>query len=89
MTLLIQYYYNYFLDESKDGYKLLCSSVCLKLMNELYKKFMKEGIDSIESLPKEKKEKFWEHSGKYYQDKEKRIEAVKTAYVLQLITSTE
>jgi len=86
---LIQFYCNYFTDESKNGYKLLCSSVCLKVLNELYNKFVREGIDAIELLPEEKKIKFWHESGKHYEDKETRVRAVKAAYVLTLITSYE
>lgn len=89
MSPLIRYYYDYFMDENNDGYRLLCSSVCVNMLNGIYLCFMKEGIEPLESLSQEKKEMFWEQAIKYYPDTERRIRASKAAYILTLITSTE
>lgn len=87
MTPLIQYYYDYFTNEKNDGYRLLCSSVCVNMLNGLYLCFMKDGIEPLENLPQERKEKLWSHAIKYYPEKEKRIRASKAGYVLELITA--
>lgn len=89
MSPLIQYYYSYFMDENNDGYRLLCSSVCVNMLNGIYLCFIKEGIEPLESLPQEKKQMFWEQAIKYYPDTERRMRASRAAYVLTLITSTE
>lgn len=89
MSPLLQYYHDYFSDETKDGYRLLCSSVCVNMLNGIYLAFMKEGIEPLEDLSQDKKEKFWEQAIKYYPDTETRIRAAKAGYVLSLITATE
>jgi len=92
---LILYYASYFTElneQNKDGYLLLTSTVAIMLLHELYNKFMKDGIEPIESLSKEQKEKFWIAAKKYCTEENKnkdRIKASKAAYVLSLITSSE
>ena len=50
MQPLIQFFYDYFIDENKDGYLLLCSSVCLQVCNNLYDKFV---MDNAEKYKKQ------------------------------------
>lgn len=91
---LILYYGNYFTElneQGKDGYLILSSTVCIMLLHELYNKFIKDGIEPIEALPKEQKEKFWIAAKKYCKEEDKnkdRFKASKAAYVLKLITSS-
>lgn len=89
MTQLIKYYYDYFIDENKNGYLLLSSAVCISICNGMYKKFMKDGIMPIELISKEQKERLWEQAKIYYGDREQRILAMKAGYVLELITSKD
>jgi len=87
---LILWYVEYFNDERNDGWRLMASGVCVSVLHELYKKFIKNNeVPAIEILATDKKQKYWDVSCKYYQDKEQRIKAMKAAYVLALITSTD
>jgi len=86
MQLLINYYYNYFMDDTKDGYNLLCSSVCLIILNGLYNRFVMDSIKPIEILDEEQKKRYLEQAKRFYTDKDKRIKAMKAAYTLESIT---
>lgn len=76
-------------DSGKDGFILLKSSVACKLLNELYNKFILDGIPPIESLPEDKKINYYNISKKHCEDKDYLIMVSKAAYVLNLITSNE
>ncbi len=80
-----------FEENKKDsGYLILKSSVALKLLNELYLKFIADkqsNVLPIESIPIEKKNRYWSIAKVYYEEKEKAIECSKACYVLDLITS--
>ena len=89
MQLLINYYYDYFTDKTKNGFDLLCSSVCIMILVGLYNRFIKEYIAPIEGIDEEKKLLYWEQAKRFYQDKQKRINAMKAAYVLDLITGKD
>lgn len=92
MQSMYTYYANEFVslnEQGKDGYLLLCSTVCVKLLSELYRKFISEGIEPIENLSKEKKLKYWNAAKKYWQTEPEAIKASKACYVLDLITSTD
>lgn len=92
---LILYYatsFNKAIEVGKDPYYLLSSTVLIILLSELYRKFIRDGIPTLESLPKEQKEKFWIKAKRYCTEENKnkdRIKASQAAYVLTLITSTE
>lgn len=64
------------------------SKVSLSILNNLYDRFVKDGVEELEKLEKDKKEKYWEISCKYFTDIADRMKACKSIYVLQLITST-
>ena len=86
---LIQYYNDYFTDEKNNGFDLLCSTVCVMVLSELYERFVfNKEVPPIETLVIEQKKKYWEAAGKYWDDKDKRVKATKAAYTLALITST-
>lgn len=92
MQSMYMYYVNEFNDlesKGKDGYMILCSTICVKLLSELYKKFISEGVEPIETISKNLKEKYWNAAKKYYQTEPEAIKASKAAYVLSLITSTD
>lgn len=86
MTQLVKYYYDYFIDENNDGYLLLCSSVCLRILNGLYDRFVMDSIKPIEMLPLEQNKKYNQQALRFYQDKPTRYKAMITAYVLESIT---
>jgi len=85
------YYANKFIElqeQGKDGYLLLSSTVCVQLLSDLYKNFLKDGVIPIESITQDKKEKYWQLAKKYWQTELEAIKASKAAYVLALISST-
>lgn len=86
MKPLIQFFYDYFIDEKNDGYALLCSCICLQVCNGLYDKFVMDSIKPIEMLDEEVKRKYWDISKRFYTDTNKRMQAARTAYVLESIT---
>lgn len=65
------------------------SQVALSVLNSLYDRFIKEGIEELEKIPQDKKEKFWAVGCKYYSTMGDRMKACKAVYVLSLITSNE
>jgi len=68
---------------------IIKSSVCVKLLNELYYKFLKDEITPIEQLQEDKKWHYYNIACKFYNTKEQRVKASKAAYVLSLITSED
>lgn len=60
----------------------------LAVLTSRYDNFIKDGIDEIEKLSKEKREKYWDIACKYFETMGDRIKASKSCYVLELITST-
>ena len=86
MQPLIQYYYDYFINEKNDGYRLLVSSVCLKVLNGLYDRFIMDSIKPIEMLDESLKLKYWEQAKKFYTGQQQQIRAMKAAYTLESIT---
>lgn len=68
------------------------TKVALSILNSLYEKFTikiegQEQVLDIASLPKETKQKYWDISGKYFENIQDRIKATKAIYTLDLITS--
>jgi len=86
MQPLIQFFYDYFIDEKKDGYLLLCSCVCLQVCNNLYDKFVMDSIKPIEMLDDSINRKYFNQAKRFYTDKPKQLQAMKAAYVLESIT---
>ena len=82
---------NFFERQNKgtDEWLSLKLSVPLRLLNELYLKFIRDGVAPIETLSLEQKQKYWDIALRYYTDKEQRIKAMKAAYTLSLITSND
>ena len=70
-----------------DEWCICNCSVPVKILNELYDKFMADGIAPIESISNEEKMKYWNIGKKYHPDQPSAIRASKAAYVLALITS--
>ena len=89
---LIPVYTSYYYDEAKVGdekYGVIKSSVCCWLLNILYLNFTIDNeTDPIENLPLEKKEKYWRLAMLHHDTPDARIKAARSAYVLELITST-
>lgn len=61
----------------------------MKLLYELYVKLIGEGMDGIETISKELKEKYWGIATRFYETEPERIKAAKAAYALSLITSND
>lgn len=76
-------------EEGKDCYLFLGLSVPLKILSELYFKFINGGIPSLETLDSDTKNKYWYIAKRYQETLTNRIKASQAAYVLTLITSTE
>lgn len=81
--------FNKLKEEGKDYYCFLRLGVPLKILSELYTKFIKDGIAPLESLDSDTKNKYWDIAKKYQETLTNRIKASQAAYVLTLITSTE
>jgi hypothetical protein len=83
---LIIYYCNFFID-NKNPYILLQSSVCLYVIISKYNQWVNnKEVQSLEDLPKDLKEKYWNIAMLHQQEKQKRITAAKVAYSLVLMT---
>lgn len=76
-------------EEKDSGYYLIRLAIPMKLLYELYLKFMRDGITPIEEIPTDKKQKYFNISRKYYSDLKDQIRASKAAYTLDLLTSNE
>ena len=74
-------------DVGMDEWCICNCSVPVKVLNELYDKFMKDGIAPIESLTPEEKTKYWTIAKKYHTEQSMAIKASKAAYIISLITS--
>lgn len=71
------------------GYYVVGLFVPMKLLYDLYNKFMKDGIAPIEEIPEDKKRKYFNIASVYYDQTPERIKASKAAYVLDLLTSND
>ncbi len=89
---LIPIYTNYFYDDAKsedERFGVLASSVCIHILSNLYPRFMKDSeIQSIDDISDDKKEKYLRIAKTYYTTKSDIEKAIKSAYVLELITSS-
>ncbi len=63
------------------------TSIAISVLNDLYKKFISEGVDELGKIPEEKKTKYWELSCKYFTELPQRLQASKAIYTLELICS--
>ncbi len=79
--------FNDFNEKGSDGFCIIKCAVPCKLLNELYLTFVKDGIPTIQSLPKEQKTKYWNIAKRFYQTEPEAIKASVAAYVLELLTS--
>lgn len=75
--------------EKNSGYYIINLTVPMRLLFELYNKFMNDGITPIENIPTEQKQKYFNISRKYYNDLKDQIKASKACYTLDLLTSNE
>lgn len=64
------------------------TSLAVPILNSLYNKFVDEGIDVLEKIPQDKKQKYWDIACKYFKELPERLKASKAVYTLELITST-
>ena len=86
---LLQFYADYFL-KNEDGFKLLISGVAINMLSNLYGKFLRDNeIVPISELPQSRIDKYNEISLKYPHEKYNSERVKQSAYVLELITSTE
>lgn len=92
-TMAVMYVDYYNKNGEKKTYDFVFNTkVALSILNSLYEKFMikvdgEEQIPDIGSLPKEKKQKYWDIAGDYFENIQDRIKATKAIYTLDLITS--
>ncbi len=75
--------------EKDSGYDIVKLNVPMRLLHDLYNKFLLDGMDGIETVSKEKKVKYFNIASKFYEELPDRIKASKAAYVLDLITSND
>lgn len=79
-------YYNKYGEEKTYDF-VLKTSVALNVLLSLYDNFIRDGIEPMEKIPQEKKEKFWAVACKKFDELPDRLKASKACYVLSLITS--
>lgn len=85
-TMYAEYFIKY--GEQKTYDFIFGTSVALSVLNSLYIGFVNDGIEPMEKIPQEKKEKYWAAACKYYETLGDRLKASKSCYVIELITST-
>ncbi len=81
--------YSRLLDEGKDGYIVIKSTVAVKALFRLYEKLSLIDVPTIETLPLEAKTKYWEIAKQTYTELEFAKKASKAAYMISLITNTD
>lgn len=75
--------------EGDERFLLINGSVCCWLLNTLYLRFIRNNeTEPLENLPIDKKEMYWRLAKLYHSTELERIKAARSAYVLELITST-
>ena len=76
----------YFRLKKEGSEEMYCSAntlIGLELLYDLYEKSTQaKEIEPIENLPKERKEKYWQLSAKYFKDKTDRTKSSKAMYML-------
>lgn len=81
---LIQYFYDYCMNDNNKGFRLLCSSVCIDILSGLYNKFIKNNeVPPIEELDEDTKAMYKSEALKRQSGNIKRIRAV--AYFSMLL----
>jgi len=84
-------YFFKFKDEDELKYRVISGYVFCYAAEMVYNKLVREKeIEPLESLPQDKKEKYWELANTFCADRsnDDKIKASKAAYILELITST-
>lgn len=82
----VEYYNQHGLNKTLDF--VFKTKVSLSVLSSLYEVFVKDGIAKMEDIPLTKKERYWEVSGRYFDEMADRLKASKAMYVFELITST-
>lgn len=87
-TMAVAYvdYYNKYGEEKLYSF-VLTTKVSLSVLCSLYDGFIKDGVEPMDKIPQDKKEKFWTIACKYFEELPDRLKASKACYVLSLITS--
>lgn len=82
-------YADFYIDHTpEETYEFVFkTSIALTVLNDLYKKFISEGVDELGKIPEEKKNKYWDVACKYFTDLPQRLQASKAVYTLELICS--
>lgn len=75
--------------QEKYGYKILVSSVIVKIFYALYNRLIQVDVKPIEMLSDGEKTFFWNLAKTYYTDQADAIKASKAAYILHTITQSE
>ncbi len=80
-------YLKYYLEHGKEKCLDFCLKNCVSvyILINLYVIFVLEGLDEIEKIDQDKKQKYWDLAGTYFTDKEERIKASKIIYTMELI----
>lgn len=86
MAVMYVNYYNKNGEEKLYNF-VLTTKVSLVVLTTLYAQFIKDGIEPMDKLPQEQKEKFWNVACKYFDEMGDRLKASKSCYVLSLLTA--
>jgi|LakMenEpi03Aug12_release.lakeMendotaPanAssembly.Ray.scaffolds.fasta_scaffold1589493_2 hypothetical protein len=84
IDLYVKYYY-----ENKDKFFCLHSGVAVSILSSLYHRFLNDsGIQPLDSIPANKLEEYDIVAEQHIKDGRNKENIVKSAYALELITST-
>ncbi len=88
LIILFSDIFNKRVDEGSDGYLIVKFSVPLSILCGLYERLSKIDVPTIETLPVDEKERFWNIGKQYYETESEAIKGSKAAYMLSLITNS-
>lgn len=88
LIILLADIFNKRVEDGKDGFLIIKSSVAVKVLSSLYERLILVDVPCIQSLTKEEKEKYWDISKQFYDIEADAIKGSKAAYIIALITNS-
>lgn len=88
---VVKVYVDYYNENGEDAaYEwVLNSQMSISILTTLYDRFVAGGTTPIEKLPQEIKNKYWKIGCTYFDTLGGRMKAVKSVYVLNLVTTNK
>jgi hypothetical protein len=87
MLPLIQFYIDIY-EKNENKFMFLCNSVSVKILSGMCNRFIADGdVIDLFDLPKEKIQEYIELGEKYSKENVDKLDVMKSAYAIELITS--